>query len=178
MRNRKGKRSIARNTLVTPASTHSKLKWKKPTPSRISFQEASTETMPRTKVRISNSKLSPSIARWNRIPNRGIQFQSNSSSHLLCCRKSARRYPRTQRQRMRSKSRLTATREIHRAAGRLLRATSHASSPPTRRMTMSQSRIIGTVPPPVRSLCLSRARRVPPHLPIFREAQNAPTQPR
>ena len=48
---------------MMPARIHSRLRWKKPTASVISVQEASTDMMPRKKVSISSKRLRPSMAR-------------------------------------------------------------------------------------------------------------------
>ncbi len=51
------------------ASVHIRLKWKKPTRSSISRQEARTLMIPRKAVSTISRRLRLSIARWNLIPS-------------------------------------------------------------------------------------------------------------
>ena len=73
------------------ATIHSRLKWKKPTRSLIAFQEPATAMMPRKLVRMMSSRLSPSIARWKRMPSCGIQAWSISMSHAAVVGNAAHR---------------------------------------------------------------------------------------
>ena len=54
---------MARNTPMTPAKTNIRFRWKNPTRSLISLQEATTDMMPRNAVSRTISRLSPSMAR-------------------------------------------------------------------------------------------------------------------
>ena len=56
-------RSSARKTPMTPAKVHIRLKWKKPTRSVISLQEAITDMMPSPRVRRISNRLKPSRPR-------------------------------------------------------------------------------------------------------------------
>ena len=155
-------RSRAMNTPTTPARPHSRLKWKNPTRSVISDQEASTATMPSQQVSTTISRLSPSIPSCKAIPKRGTHGTCSAAIHGPPAARV--RVPcRTQSHSTRPRSVASTARAIQRGTLCPRRSAHQASAPPAMGTNNSQARITTAFP----------ARGAGPSLPLRRPHTSA-----
>ncbi len=134
------------NTPAKPAAAHIRWKWKKPTRRRIPFQEAATAKAVRAKVNMSMIRLSPSIARWKRMPALGIQATSTRSSQRPVPGDVSPAKCFTQTERARPNPAADTASAVHLGHCSPQRPTNQAKRPPAIGIAMRSTGIIGRSP--------------------------------